>query len=128
MSPAVPWLYAKKGEDGKQAVDANGQKLFEGYCMDLLNKIAEKLEFEFEVVVTSETRPGYTYGRRNETDGSWSGMIGDLVAGNIDLIVADLTMTSEREEVIDFVSPYFDQVICRNWIIFVMRSTRNFLF
>ena len=26
-----------------------------------------------------------------------------------DMIVAPLTMTSEREEVIDFVAPYFDQ-------------------
>jgi len=107
MSPSVPWLYEKKDAEG--AVQQTGAKMFEGYCMDLLVKIAEKLNFEFEVVVTEETRPGYTYGRRNETDGSWSGMIGDLVAGNIDLIVADLTMTSEREEVIDFVSPYFDQ-------------------
>lgn len=27
----------------------------------------------------------------------------------IDMIVAALSMTSEREEVVDFVSPYFDQ-------------------
>ena len=27
----------------------------------------------------------------------------------IDLVVADLTMTSEREEIIDYISPYFDQ-------------------
>ena len=36
-------------------------------------------------------------------------MIGDLVNGEIDIAVAGMTMTSEREEVIDFVAPYFDQ-------------------
>ena len=44
-------------------------------------------------------------------NGSWSGLVGDLIYGEIDISVATLTMTTEREEVIDFVSPYFDQVI-----------------
>ena len=41
--------------------------------------------------------------------GQWSGLVGDLVKGEIDIAVAGMTMTSEREEVIDFVAPYFDQ-------------------
>ena len=36
-------------------------------------------------------------------------MVGDLISGEIDISVATLTMTTEREEVIDFVAPYFDQ-------------------
>ena len=32
------------------------------------------------------------------------------MAGDVDISVAALTMTTEREEVIDFVAPYFDQV------------------
>ena len=32
-----------------------------------------------------------------------------MTSGNIDLVVADITMTSEREEIIDYISPYFDQ-------------------
>ena len=50
------------------------------------------------------------YGVKDEATGEWSGLIGDLAKGETDIVVADLTMTSEREEVIDFVSPYFDQV------------------
>ena len=42
-------------------------------------------------------------------DGTWNGVIGDLVNGEIDIAVAGMTMTSEREEVVDFVAPYFDQ-------------------
>ena len=46
----------------------------------------------------------------NSKSGShWTGLVGDLVKGEIDIAVAGMTMTSEREEVIDFVAPYFDQ-------------------
>ncbi len=108
MSISMPWLYEKKDDNGNIVKDSDGNVVYDGYCIDLLVKIAEKLHFEFEVVLTGETRPGYTYGRKLE-NGSWTGMIKDLAEGETDLIVADLTMTSEREEVIDFVSPYFDQ-------------------
>ncbi len=68
---------------------------------------------------------------RDNGTGRWSGIIGDLVNGEIDIAVAGMTMTSEREEasyhndnifevivyyvivvilqVVDFVAPYFDQ-------------------
>ena len=35
--------------------------------------------------------------------------IGDLVNDKIDIAIASLTITSEREEVVDFITPYFDQ-------------------
>ena len=71
----------------------------------LISRIAEKLDFAFEVVVA----PRGMYGKKESSSGEWDGLIGDLARGETDLVVADLTMTSEREEVIDFVSPYFDQ-------------------
>ena len=109
MSVSIPWLYPLTDPDTKKIKkDEEGNIIYVGYCRDLLTKIAEKLNFEYDIVVTKEDRPGYEYGKKLE-DGSWSGMIGDLARGETDLIVADLTMTSEREEVIDFVSPYFDQ-------------------
>ena len=43
-------------------------------------------------------------------DGEWDGLVGDLVAGRIDIAVAPMTMTTQRESVIDFVAPYFHQV------------------
>ena len=41
-----------------------------------------------------------------------------MISGEIDISVATLTMTTEREEVIDFVSPYFDQVYIWVYILF----------
>lgn len=51
-------------------------------------------------------------------NGEWTGLIGDLARGETDIAVAALTMTSEREEVIDFVAPYFEQ----SGILIVMRK------
>ena len=31
-------------------------------------------------------------------DGTWTGVVGDLIKGDIDISVAALTMTTEREE------------------------------
>ena len=56
------------------------------------------------------------------SNGSWSGLVGDLISGEIDISVATLTMTTEREEVIDFVSPYFDQVI----YIYILLQSKPF--
>jgi len=36
-------------------------------------------------------------------------MFGQICLQETDMVIAPLTMTSEREEVIDFVAPYFDQ-------------------
>jgi hypothetical protein len=36
-------------------------------------------------------------------------MFGQIYLQETDIVIAPLTMTSEREEVIDFVAPYFDQ-------------------
>jgi hypothetical protein len=32
-------------------------------------------------------------------NGTWTGIVGDLISGEIDISVATLTMTTEREEV-----------------------------
>ena len=59
-------------------------------------------------------------------NGSWSGLVGDLISGEIDISVATLTMTTEREEVIDFVSPYFDQVINRYIFLISLLHSKPF--
>jgi hypothetical protein len=44
--------------------------------------------------------------------------------GNIDISVASLVMTTERENVIDFVNPYFDQG-SRAWAYVSLLSSYN---
>lgn len=86
-------------------VDNKGKPLWEGYCIDLIQKLSEKMNFDYEIVAPTNG----TFGDRNPKTGKWDGLVGDLVTGEIDFAVAALKMYSEREEVIDFVPPYFEQ-------------------
>nr|XP_033778258.1 glutamate receptor U1-like isoform X2 [Geotrypetes seraphini] len=73
----------------------------EGYCIDLLNKLSEKLGFQYQVAVVKD---GY-YGMR-DNDGNWNGMVGELIRKEADLAVAPLTITSVREQTISFTKPF----------------------
>lgn len=109
MVPSAPWMFFQVDEKtGERKRDKQGQYLYQGYCIDFLQTMAEKIGFEYDIVLSPDNG-GFAYGKKL-ANGSWSGLVGALASGNIDLIVADLTMTSEREETIDYVSPYFDQV------------------
>ncbi|CAM1321855.1 Uncharacterised protein g7909 [Pycnogonum litorale] len=85
-------------------VDKDGKPVYEGYCIELLRRIAQEMHFDFTVKFPADG----LYGVKSK-NGTWDGVIGELMRGEIDMIVAGLSMTSEREEVVDFVSPYFDQ-------------------
>ena len=63
------------------------------------------MDFDYEIIPSTKNQYGHKL-----ANGSWTGLVGDLISGEIDISVATLTMTTEREEVIDFVAPYFDQV------------------
>ena len=83
--------------------DRDGRPKLEGYCVDMIEEMAKRMNFDYEILLPKDE----AYGMQ-QPDGSWSGVIGDLVMGNIDIAVAGMTMTSAREEVVDFISPYFD--------------------
>ena len=55
MVKAIPWLDEKRDPATNEVVkDKRGNPEYIGYCMDLLTKIAEKLNFQFEVVIAPE--------------------------------------------------------------------------
>uniref|UniRef100_X2AX36 Glutamate receptor n=1 Tax=Capitella teleta TaxID=283909 RepID=X2AX36_CAPTE len=79
-----------------------GNDQFEGYCADLAEKIAEELpNFQYQIVPVADG----TYGSLNE-NGTWNGMVGELIRHEADLAIAPLTITSGREKVIDFSKPF----------------------
>ena len=93
--------------------------------MELTEKLSELMNFDYEF---SSPKSG-KYGKRLP-NGKWDGLVGDLARGvskslfslsiqnhfrccfnlqETEIAIGALTMTSEREEIIDFVSPYFHQ-------------------
>ncbi|XP_046146027.1 ionotropic receptor 25a isoform X1 [Osmia bicornis bicornis] len=113
-NPLVPWTVAKVDPaTGQVLKDENGNEIWEGYCIDFVKKLSEEMQFDYDLVVPQDRQFG-----KKLPNGQWNGLIGDLAKGETDIVIAALTMTSEREEVIDFVAPYFEQ----SGILIVMRK------
>ncbi|XP_070812131.1 probable glutamate receptor isoform X1 [Pituophis catenifer annectens] len=81
-------------------VMAGGPEL-EGYCIDLLEKLSEMLHFKYKVSIVKDGKYGIL-----GSNGNWSGMIGEVVRKEADLAVAPLTITSVREDAVDFTQPF----------------------
>ncbi|XP_043909948.1 glutamate receptor ionotropic, NMDA 3B [Protopterus annectens] len=72
-----------------------------GYCIDLLEKLSEDLNFEFELYIVGDGKYG---GWKN---GRWTGLVGDLLSGAAHMAVTSFSINSARSKVIDFTSPFF---------------------
>lgn len=80
---------------------SNGSIYFEGYCIDMLNEIARRLQFNYSIRIAKDA----AYGKEDE-NGDWSGIIGELSRRTADLGIGALTITYPREQVIDFTKPF----------------------
>ncbi|XP_046651122.1 glutamate receptor 1-like [Daphnia pulicaria] len=67
-----------------------------GFVHQIVSWLAEKHQFTFEYVGP----PDGAYGAF--VNGSWNGMVGMVIAGEIDIIAASLSVTYPRSQVVDF--------------------------
>ncbi|MBD3626004.1 MAG: transporter substrate-binding domain-containing protein [Rhodobacteraceae bacterium] len=68
----------------------NDQNEVVGFDPAIGTEIAQRMGLEVEIVTTA-----------------WDGIIGGLLANKYDAIVGSMTITEERDEVVDFVGPYY---------------------
>ncbi|XP_040437465.1 LOW QUALITY PROTEIN: glutamate receptor ionotropic, kainate 5-like [Falco naumanni] len=80
---------------------AGGPERYEGFCVDMLQELAGLLNFRFHIKLVEDGLYGAP-----EPNGSWTGMVGELINRKADLAVAAFTITAEREKVIDFSKPF----------------------
>ena len=73
-----------------------------GLTIDLLNKLAADLEFQFTLYIVQDE----TYGQRMP-NGTWTGIMRDLTDNTAHFAVAAFSITAQREVAIDFTDPYF---------------------
>ncbi|KAK1793437.1 hypothetical protein P4O66_011426 [Electrophorus voltai] len=84
-------------------------KRYKGFSMDVLDTLAKTLGFKYEIYQVADGKYGSL-----QANGSWSGMIGELVKKArlphrpADLAVSAITITPERESVVDFSKRYLD--------------------
>lgn len=79
----------------------SGNEEFEGYAMDLIKELSLLLNFEFEIRICKDGLYGI-----EDDEGNWNGMIGEVIRGEADIAVADLTITGKREKAVDFTLPF----------------------
>ena len=72
-----------------------------GLTIDLLNRLSRDLNFGYTLYIVNDV----TYGK--EINGTWNGMVHDLMVGTAHMAVAAMSITRERLKVIDFTHPYF---------------------
>lgn len=76
-----------------------------GFCIDLLDAIRETVPFEYEIREVED----HAYGSLNE-NGSWNGMMRELIDKRADIALSSLWVMAEREKVVDFTVPFYDLV------------------
>lgn len=73
---AAPWSYIIRDNKGKILIDDKSEPIWDGYCVEFAQKLAERMDFDFEWVIPKSGRFGTKY-----SDGRWDGLIGDLYKG-----------------------------------------------
>nr|XP_022326097.1 glutamate receptor 2-like [Crassostrea virginica] len=101
----APFLQYKKDADLRgNASDQSYNDRFEGFIVDLTEKIAERLNLKYRFQLVHDNQ----YGRQDMQTGKWNGIMGELIDGEADMAVAPLTITLKRENVVDFTKPFMD--------------------
>uniref|UniRef100_A0A8B9K6S4 Glutamate receptor n=1 Tax=Astyanax mexicanus TaxID=7994 RepID=A0A8B9K6S4_ASTMX len=78
-------------------------KRYKGFSIDVLDALAKILGFKYEIYQVADGKYG-----SQQPNGSWNGMIGELIKKRADLAISAITITPERENVVDFSKRYLD--------------------
>ncbi|XP_030751457.1 glutamate receptor ionotropic, kainate 2-like isoform X6 [Sitophilus oryzae] len=81
-----------------------GNGRFYGFCVDILEKIGEKVGFDYLLDLV----PDGKYGAFDPETGLWNGMVRELMMHKADLAVGSMTINYARESVIDFTKPFMN--------------------
>ncbi|KAJ8263972.1 hypothetical protein GJAV_G00143660 [Gymnothorax javanicus] len=73
-----------------------------GFCIDILKKIAKSVKFTYDLYLVTNGKHG------KKINGTWNGMVGEVVVKNAHMAVGSLTINEERSEVIDFSVPFIE--------------------
>lgn len=99
--------------------DSHVLKCCRGFAIDLLNKLASDLEFDYVLYIVYDT----TYGKK--TNGSWDGMMRDLTNGLAHMAIAAFSITGSRLSAIDFSYPYY---FSRFTVLYTQQSQKTYMY
>lgn len=84
-----------------------GNDQYEGYAVDLIHELSRIVGFKYKFKEVSDKKYGAREVLPNGTE-YWNGMIGEVISGVADMAITDLTITSKREEAVDFTLPFMN--------------------
>uniref|UniRef100_A0AC35UAC2 PBPe domain-containing protein n=1 Tax=Rhabditophanes sp. KR3021 TaxID=114890 RepID=A0AC35UAC2_9BILA len=97
-----PFVMIKRECVQSNSTECQGNNRYEGYCVDLLVLLSERIpDLKYEINISEDKKPG-----NKLPDGTWDGMVGKLLNGEADMAVSSLTINSLRERVVDFSKPF----------------------
>jgi len=117
-----PFLMFRKTAADEE--EPTGNNRFEGFCVDLLEQIANQVGFNYQIELVEDNN----YGAVNFTTGEWNGLVRELIERNADIAIGALTINFARESVIDFTKPFMNLGISILFKIPSGKPTRLFSF
>nr|BAC06342.1 DjGluR1 [Dugesia japonica] len=93
---------------------------FVGYSIDIVAKLSEFMNFNYTFYEQIDGQYGAVL-----DNGTFSGLIGEMANKNFDMAVGAITITSERERVVDFSIPYYDYAAIQILMKKVTASTKG---
>ncbi|XP_060705695.1 glutamate receptor ionotropic, NMDA 2B-like [Hemiscyllium ocellatum] len=73
-----------------------------GFCIDILKKIAKYVKFTYDLYLVTNGKHG------KKINGTWNGLVGEVVRKQAQMAVGSLTINEERSEVVDFSVPFIE--------------------
>ena len=81
----------------------NGKKSYKGFLIDFFNALQDLLGFEYKLYTVVDGKYGVEM-----ANGTWNGMVGDILNDTADIALAAMTITAARDQVVDFTIRYKD--------------------
>ncbi|KAJ8944594.1 hypothetical protein NQ318_006008 [Aromia moschata] len=89
------------GMEKASSENLQGNDRYEGFAIDLIHELSVMKGFNYTIIIREDKKNGAP-----DSNGKWTGMLGDLMDEKADLAITDLTITYQREEAVDFTSPF----------------------
>eukprot|EP01080_Neovahlkampfia_damariscottae_P006636 gene6636-10801_t len=95
MIEEAPFVYFDKTKTGNER--------FSGFSIDMMNEILKTVpNITYDIQLVKDGNYG---GLKN---GSWNGMVGEMIRNEADITFSSLTVTGPRSDVIDYTSSFLD--------------------
>ncbi|XP_076324984.1 glutamate receptor ionotropic, NMDA 2B-like isoform X2 [Tachypleus tridentatus] len=82
--------------------DPKYYKCCSGFCIDLLQNFAADLGFTYDLFRVTDGNWGVL------DNGSWNGLIAEILLGKADVVVTSIKINSERQTAVDFTVPFLE--------------------